>query len=340
MKKNLSGWIIGLCGAAVAVLSSSCAYDPYYSSSYGYNDGYYGGGSYSTSVFVSTGNSRWGYDPYCHSYYDYTRRAYYDPYLYGYYPVGYRPPIIIGVPHPGGWYPGHGHCPPPRRVVDHRISDYRNREALYRRSDYSWSNQVRQREAGRSVDTDRIRRVDGNDRSQLIRNSQGGGRDRSPGNVTRPTDRSPNNFTRPTDRSPSDWNRDRGGNDRSPMVRPDRNDSNRFTPPQRGGSERTPSQRPSFNTPERSRERSSPRYSPSGFNNPVAITPDRGSQRSERPQMQERSAPQMRERSAPQAREAPSREFSRPERSSNDSDSSGGGRSSRGGGDGEGRRGR
>lgn len=326
MKQNIPRWIIGLCGAAAAVLFTSCAYDPYYSSS-SYGDGYYdGGSSFSTSVFVSTGNSRWGYDPYCHSYYDYNRRAYYDPYLYGYYPVGYRPPIIVGVPHPGGWRPGHGHCPPPRRVVDHRISDYRNRENLYRRSDYSWSKQVRQREAGRTMDTDRIRRVDGNrDRSELIRNSQqGGGRDRSPGNVTRPSDRTPNNGNRPTERPSSNWNGNRGTNDRSPMVRPDRNDGNRFTP----------QQRPSANTPDRSRDRSSPRYSPSGFNNPVGIRPDRNPQRAERP------APQVRERSAPPTRQAPSREASRPERSSGGDNSSGGGRPSRGGSDGEGRRGR
>lgn len=334
MKKNLPRWIIGLCGAAAAVLLSSCMYDPYYSS-YGYSDSYYGGGGFSTSVFVSTGNSRWGYDPYCHSYYDYHRRAYYDPYLYGYYPVGYRPPIIIGVPHPGGWRPGYGHCPPPRRVVDHRISDYRNRESLYRRSDFSWSNQVRQREAGRSVNTDNIRRVDANrDRSELIRNSQGGGRDRSPGNVIRPTDRGPgSNFGRPTERPSTDWNRDRG-NDRGPMVRPDRTDSNRFTP-QRRDIERTPSQRPTFNSPDRSRGRSSPGYSPSGFNNPVGIRPDRRPEPSVRPQMPERSAPpQMRERPSPEIRQAPPSGFSRPERSS------GGGRPSHGGGGGEGRRSR
>ena len=339
MKKNLSRWILGVGGAAAAVLLSSCMYDPYYSSSYGYSDGYYGGSSssFSTSVFVSTGNSRWGYDPYCHSYYDYHRRAYYDPYLYGYYPVGYRPPIIVGVPHPGGWRPGHGHCPPPRRVVDHRISDYRNRESLYRRSDFSWSNQVRQREAGRSVNTNNIRRIDANrDRSELIRNSQGG-RDRSPGgpgNVTRPSDRPSDRGGRP----PSGWNRDRDSGHRSPMVRPDRNDSNRFTPPRRDN-ERTPAQRPNFNSPERSRERSSP-YSPSGFNNPVGIRPDRGAERTQRPQAQERSAPQMRERSAPETRQAPPSGFSRPERSSGGGNSSGEGRSSRGNGDGEGRRGR
>ena len=49
--------------------------------------------SFNTSVFVGTGNPRWGYDPYCYSYYDYTPPRYYDPYLNGYYPVGYRPPV-------------------------------------------------------------------------------------------------------------------------------------------------------------------------------------------------------------------------------------------------------
>lgn len=148
MNKNL----IKSLGAAVTLLVSSCAYDPYYSPgsvsgsySTGYGHGYgYGGSSFSTSVFVGTGNSRWGYDPYCRSYYDYTRRCYYDPYLYGYYPIGYRPPVVYGVPHPYGWRSGRGNCPPPSRVTSVTISNYRDRESAYRRSNYGWANQVRQ----------------------------------------------------------------------------------------------------------------------------------------------------------------------------------------------------
>ena len=115
-RRLFAGVLAGL--AALAV--SSCAYDPYYaggSYSSGYGDGYgYGGSSFSTSIFVGTGNPRWGYDPYAGAYYDYNRRAYYDPYLYGYYPVGYRPRYVSGAPHPGGWSRGHSYCPPPSRV--------------------------------------------------------------------------------------------------------------------------------------------------------------------------------------------------------------------------------
>ena len=146
---------------AVAVAVSSCAYDPYYayaggpySSGYGYGNGYgsgygygegygYGGSAFSTSIFVGTGDPQWGYDPYCSSYYDYHRRCYYDPYLNGYYPLGYRPPVIIGVPHPYGWRPGHGYCPPPRRVHDGMIANYHNREGAYRSTNYTWARQVR-----------------------------------------------------------------------------------------------------------------------------------------------------------------------------------------------------
>lgn len=148
MKKNL------IRGAALLVLSvafPSCAYDPYYSSvgasySQGYGYGYgYGGSGFSTTYFVSTGDPRWGYDPYCHSYYDYRRRCYYDPYLYGYYPVGYRPPAVIGVPHPHSWRPGHGYCPPPRVIRDVTVPNYRNREVAYRGVNQPWAKQVKQR---------------------------------------------------------------------------------------------------------------------------------------------------------------------------------------------------
>ncbi len=130
---------VGLVGA---VAFSSCAYDPYYTSvggsySTGYGDGYgYGGSSFNTSVFVGTGNPRWGYDPYSYSYYDYNRRAYYDPYLNGYYPVGYRPRAVYGVSHPHGWRPGSGYCRPPSRVSNVTIQNYRNRESVYRSSGY------------------------------------------------------------------------------------------------------------------------------------------------------------------------------------------------------------
>ncbi len=127
--------------AAGALLLGSCAYDPYYtdvtySQSYGY-----GGGS--TSVLISTGDPRWGYDPYTYAYYDYHRRAYYDPYLYGYYPVGYRPPVIVGVPHPHGWRRGRV-MPPPSRVRTVVLSDYRNRSRLYRQTDHRWADRVRE----------------------------------------------------------------------------------------------------------------------------------------------------------------------------------------------------
>ncbi|MBC8127850.1 MAG: hypothetical protein H8M99_11980 [Gloeobacteraceae cyanobacterium ES-bin-144] len=147
MKKSLRHWAVAAVGTAIAIAFTSCTYDPYYTSVGGsYNSGYGGGGGggYSTSLFVSTGDARWGYDPSCYSYYDYSRRCYYDPYLYGYYPVGYRPPVVYGVPHPYGWNRGRGYCPPPRNVRNVTVVNYRNREAAYRNSNYSWSSRVRQ----------------------------------------------------------------------------------------------------------------------------------------------------------------------------------------------------
>lgn len=145
-------YLLGIAGAMVALAFASCAYDPYYNPSYassysvGYGEGYgYGGSSFSTSVFVGTGDSRWGYDPDCHSYYDYQRRCYYDPYLNGYYPVGYRPVVVYGAPHPCGWSPGRSYISPPSRVTNITISNYRDRESSYRRSNYSWARQVQQR---------------------------------------------------------------------------------------------------------------------------------------------------------------------------------------------------
>jgi hypothetical protein len=152
MKKNLRPWVLAAAVAAAFVFSS-CAYDPYYTSvggSYtsGYGQGYgYGGSNFSTSLFVSTGDPRWGYDPSCYSYYDYRSRRYYDPYLYGYYPVGYRPQVVIGTPHPYGWRPGRSYCPPPRTVRNVAVVNYRNRESAYRSSNYGWAKQVRSQPA-------------------------------------------------------------------------------------------------------------------------------------------------------------------------------------------------
>ena len=148
MKKNLRRLVGAAVGAVVALGFNSCAYDSYYSSSSvggSYGQGYgYGGSSFSTSVLVGTGDPQWGYDPTCYSYYDYRRRAYYDPYLYGYYPVGYRPPVVYGVPHPYGWRPGSGYCRPPSRVTNVTVVNYRDRESAYRNSDYQWARQVSQ----------------------------------------------------------------------------------------------------------------------------------------------------------------------------------------------------
>lgn len=125
---------------ATATAVTSCYYDPYFTSvsaTYGTSSSYYGGGGrYSSSVYISTGNPEWGYDPYTYSYYNYYRRAYYDPYLNGYYPVGYRPPVFAGCVHPHGWRPGLSYCPPPRRVSNITIVNYRNRESAYRRGGY------------------------------------------------------------------------------------------------------------------------------------------------------------------------------------------------------------
>jgi hypothetical protein len=142
MKKTLRLWAATALACVSAVALNSCTYDPNYTSvgstySTGYGDGYgYGGSTFSTSVFVNTGDPRWGYDPHCHSYFDYRRRAYYDPYLDGYYPVGYRPQAIYGVAHPHGWRPGTGYCRPPSRVTNVTIRNYRNRESAYRNSGY------------------------------------------------------------------------------------------------------------------------------------------------------------------------------------------------------------
>lgn len=150
MKTNFFRWTLAALAAASTASLVSCVYDPYYGGGYGYGnyDGYgYGGYGYGPTVQTSliiTSDNRWGYDRYRHCYYDYHRRAYYDPYLYGYYPIGYLPPIIYGAPHPYGWYPGRGVCPPPRHIRTGYISNYRNRVELLRQRDYSWARSARE----------------------------------------------------------------------------------------------------------------------------------------------------------------------------------------------------
>jgi len=141
MKTPLFRLAAGLVTAASSLSLVSCFYDPY-GPGPGYSSGYYGGGS--TSVFVSTGDPFWGYDPYRYCYYDYRRRCYYDPYLHGYYPVGYRPPICHGVPHPYGWRPGSGVCPPPRDIHYGQIPNYQNRFEQLRERNYAWVRDFRE----------------------------------------------------------------------------------------------------------------------------------------------------------------------------------------------------
>jgi hypothetical protein len=155
-------------GVVVALATSSCYYDPNYmiggSYGVGYGEGYgYGGSGFSSSLFISTGDPRWGYDPYCYSYYDYRRRCYYDPYLHGYYPMGYRPMGVAGVPHPYGY--NRSYCPPPSRVTNITLTNYQNRERAYRNSNYSWAPQVRPYSGGPNRQTD-VRHVAPYSRSQ------------------------------------------------------------------------------------------------------------------------------------------------------------------------------
>lgn len=152
MKKILRLLAGAAVGAVVSTGFTSCYYDPNYSStsvggsySSGYGQGYgYGGSGFSTSVLVSTGNPQWGYDPNCYSYYDYHRRCYYDPYLNGYYPIGYRPPVVYGVPHPYGWRAGGGYIRPPVYVQNVTVKNYNNRAVAYQNTNYGWAKQVRQ----------------------------------------------------------------------------------------------------------------------------------------------------------------------------------------------------
>jgi hypothetical protein len=135
MIKNLrSLWIAS---AIAAVSFTSCAYDAYdYSASSGrsYRSGY-GSSSPNTSLFIRTGDSRWGYDPNRRSYYDYNRGCYYDHNRNGYYPSGYCPQANYGVSHPYGWDAGRGYCPPPRNVCNTTITTYSGRSSSYRDDD-------------------------------------------------------------------------------------------------------------------------------------------------------------------------------------------------------------
>jgi hypothetical protein len=293
MKQTLRRWAAAAAGLTAAVLVSSCAYDPYYSDGYGggYSTGYSDG--YSTSVFISTGDPRWGYDPSCHSYYDYHRRAYYDPFLYGYYPVGYRPPIVYGVPHPHGWRPGSRYCPPPSRVRSHNLSGYQNRESLYRRSNFSWANQVRQRDSGsrfqpgadygrgRSSGIDRNR--GGSDRRDFGRGNQtvnrefpGGGLDRGrgPGRDSSPSIRPPQRESSNSGRPDRDGGFRRPEAPDRPQFRPQSSERPQFRQqgPERPQFRQQAPQRQQFR-PERTRESSRPM--PSGMNNPVRLAPER-----------------------------------------------------------------
>lgn len=134
MKKPLR--VLAAAAAVFTALAfSSCAYDPYYSSTSvggSYSSGYGGGYGGSTSVFIATGDPHWGYDPTSYSYYDYRSRRYYDPYNYGYYPIGYRPRAVYGVSHPYGWRPGRAYIRPPVRVYDRTVSNYRSRSSFDR----------------------------------------------------------------------------------------------------------------------------------------------------------------------------------------------------------------
>lgn len=302
MKKNLR-LITGGLGAIIALALSSCAYDPYYGGSSGsyssYGDGYgYGGSSFSTSLFVSTGDSRWGYDPHCRSYYDYNRRAYYDPYLYGYYPVGYRPPVIIGVPHPHGWSSGGRYCPPPRHVKNVYLTNYRNRESAYRSSNHSWAREVRQQPSS-------------DPRNRYDRDDNRGGRDRDESNSRDPRNggffgSGDSRDPRSGRSDPSNLNRGNreSDNDRSSQgERQPRVPSTYNTPVEIRPSERDRSSRqPDFSRSDdrrRSGESSGferPSARPSGFERQPAPSP-RSEQRSfERPERSERSGGESRDR--------------------------------------------
>ena len=138
-------FLIATAAATVAVTIPSCMYPPQYSGSShssGYGHGY-GNRGFTTTHFVRTNNSRWGYDPYTRCYYDYTRRCYYDPYLNGYYPVGYRPVYVQGTPHPHGWRTGNSYIAPPRYVNNYNLNNYHDRCDRYRSLNTDWSRNIK-----------------------------------------------------------------------------------------------------------------------------------------------------------------------------------------------------
>jgi hypothetical protein len=290
MRKNLLPWAVAA-GAVASLALTSCTYDPAYttlsgsySTGYGYGYGY-GGSGFSTSVFVSTGDPRWGYDPYTYSYYDYYSRRYYDPYLYGYYPIGYRPPVLIGVPHPYGWRPGHGYCPPPRTVRNVTVVNYQNRESAYRNTNHSWARQVRQQPVRQSSREADIRR------------------DRAPSTHQ-------NSGPRPTDNRGWLNPRGRDGSNQGSYTPPNTGNRNQTARPPMNYS--TPVTRPDTTSPDRIQRRDSERaapWSPSRQGHaapavPQAARPD-GARYSRRPEAVAPQPRQTRPVSPPAANPAP-----------------------------------
>ncbi len=138
--------LLAVLAACFGAFLSSCTYEPYSygpRTSVGSSVSYSSNGHVSSSVFIRTSSSRWGYDPHCRSYYDYHRKAYYCPWLRGYYPTGFRPPVVVGVPHPHGWHPGRSSCAAPTHVRNHSLRDYRNRHLHLSRLNHSWCKGLR-----------------------------------------------------------------------------------------------------------------------------------------------------------------------------------------------------
>jgi len=213
MMHHSSLWIRSTLTIASAITLSSCVYDPgyYYNTPGGYSGAvsttYSSSGHSSTSLFISTGNPRWGYDPSCYSYYDYTTRCYYDPYLNGYYPYGYRPPVIIGVPHPYGWRPGYRTCPSPRHYRNTRLSNHEHRDIAYRNLNQSWSRNVHvQSSSNDRYDRNRSFSSDRYNRDRYSPNTATSMNRSAPVNTIMPTSRDrdmPREIRRP---SGSSWN--------------------------------------------------------------------------------------------------------------------------------------
>jgi len=292
--KNLRPLLFAAAGAA-ALVFSSCTYDPYYSSSSidgsyssGYSSGYgqgygYGGRSFNSSLFISTGNPRWGYDPSSYSYYDFSSRRYYDPYLNGFYPIGYRPRMVYGTPHPHGWRPGRSFIAPPRRVTNITVGNYRDREAAYRNLDYSWARDVRRGQQQSRPDRYQESRPNFNNsipnRRENQRNDRRDNRfDDRPSRFNRPV----NNFER--QQAPQLGNPGRDGN----LERPQN-----FARPQRQQNFERPQRQENFARPELQR----PNQEGRRMMQQAQPEAQRKTQREARPQMQER----------PERREKPSR---------------------------------